>query len=308
MSRGPRAAGHKHLNAVGSLPTAFFCVEKRMGTLYLVATPIGNLEDISARAVRVLGSVSVVACEDTRRTRPLLSHLGISVPTVSYHDHNESSRSKALLERLQGGEDVALVSDAGTPCVADPGYVLVRLCSDEGVPVVSIPGPSAAVVALSASGLPVHAWSFEGFAPRDRKTRRELLERAKNETSTMILYESPKRLLSFLKEALEVLGETRELCVARELTKLHEEYVRGSTREVYDDFSARERIRGEIVVLISGAEEVVEEALDMQRVAALIETLREAGCGDRTIRDALVAAFEVPRKEAYRLALATDDE
>ena len=201
------------------------------GTLYLVATPIGNLEDITLRALRILREAGLVACEDTRQTRKLLDHYGIHKPTVSYHEHNEAVRAPELIETLASGVSVALVSDAGTPLVSDPGYRLVTHAIAKGIRVESLPGPSAALAALAASGLPTDEFHFGGFLPPRSAQRRKTLQRLKDEPATLVFYEAPHRLLDTLADIEEVLGP-RPVVVARELTKLHEEFLRGTAAEL----------------------------------------------------------------------------
>ena len=238
----------------------------KTGTLYVVATPSGNLEDMTARALRVLREADLIACEDTRHTRKLLSHFGIGTSLWAYHDHNEREKAPELLERLKQGRDIALVSDAGTPAIADPGYRLVRLCREQGLPVVAVPGPSALTAALSIAGLPTDRFAFEGFLPSKVKARRELLTALAGEPRTLAFYESPHRLRATLEDVVVVLGAEREIAVARELTKMYEECVRGSAAEVAAKFAASV-IRGEVVLLIAPApaaavsEESVRDAL-----------------------------------------------
>jgi len=218
----------------------------------VVATPIGNLGDVTPRAAEVLGSVGAIASEDTRRTRKLLSHLGIRTPTIAYHEHNEERVGRDVLGRLESGEDVALVSDAGTPLVSDPGYRLVASCVRAGYAVVPLPGACAPVVALSAGGLPPVPFYFGGFLPRRPQARRRKLEELAALNCTLVFFESPHRLAAALRDMLAVLGD-REAVVAREMTKLHEEFARGPLKRVVEEFGARE-IRGEIVVLVAGAD------------------------------------------------------
>jgi 16S rRNA (cytidine1402-2'-O)-methyltransferase len=201
------------------------------GTLYLVATPIGNLADITLRAIEILKSVSLIACEDTRHTRKLLQHYGIETKTVSYHEHNEQERSRQLIETLRDGKDVAVVSDAGTPSISDPGFRLVRAAIENGIQVVPAPGPSALISALIAAGLPTDEFFFGGFLPARSNARRARLNELRSVPGTLIFYEGPHRLAETLTDALEVLGE-REAVVARELTKLHEEIRRGRLSEL----------------------------------------------------------------------------
>lgn len=198
-----------------------------MGRLYLCATPIGNLEDISLRALRILGEVAWIAAEDTRQTMKLLRRYEIATPVISYHEHNEEERATALVERLIAGEDGALVSDAGTPAISDPGYPLVQRAIEAGVPVIPVPGPSAVIAALIVSGLPPHPFYFGGFLPRKKQERQKTLEELRSLSATLVFYEAPHRLAQTLRQAADVLG-ARDAAVARELTKVHEEVRRGS--------------------------------------------------------------------------------
>jgi 16S rRNA (cytidine1402-2'-O)-methyltransferase len=224
------------------------------GHLYLVATPIGNLEDITYRAVRVLGEADLIACEDTRQSRKLLDHYGIQKPTISYHDHNEAERTADLAARLLGGTTIALVTDAGTPLVSDPGYRLVRAAIEQGTPVTALPGPSAALTALAASGLPTDSFHFGGFLPHKPGQRLKALEAIADETATVVFYEAPHRILEALEAIEQVLG-SRPVVVARELTKLHEEFLRGSAAEIRANLAARDSVKGEITVLIGKSTE-----------------------------------------------------
>lgn len=220
------------------------------GRLYVVATPIGNLGDITHRAVDVLRSVDAIASEDTRRTRKLLSHYDVHTPLIAYHEHNEERASRSIVDRILGGQDVALVTDAGTPLISDPGYRLVELAVGEGVGVVPIPGPSATVAALSVSGLPPMPFHFEGFLPRRSGARRTKLEALKGLRGTLVLYVSPHRVAAVLADMLEVLGDRRAV-LARELTKVHEEVLRGTLSELSEAAAGRD-LRGEMVVLVEG--------------------------------------------------------
>ena len=220
-------------------------MSQNRGTLYLVATPIGNLEDVTRRALRVLGEADVVACEDTRRTRTLLEHFGIRARTLSYHEHNERERAEELVRLLEAGGTVALVSDAGTPGINDPGYRVVRACVERNLSVVPVPGPTAFVAALTASGLPTDEFYFGGFLPARSHARRERLAAVKTLRATLVFYETPHRLAHALADAREVLGE-REAAVARELTKMHEEIVRGRLSELAESFAPEGTARGEM--------------------------------------------------------------
>lgn len=222
------------------------------GHLYLVATPIGNLEDITYRAVRTLGEADVIACEDTRQTRKLLDHYGIHKPTVSYHDHNEAERTEDLAARMLAGTTVALVSDAGTPLVSDPGYRLVRAAIEQGTPVTALPGPSAALTALAASGLPTDAFHFGGFLPHKPGQRLKVLEAIAEESATAVFYEAPHRILESLEAIEQALGD-RPVVVARELTKIHEEFLRGTAAEIRAQLAERDAVKGEITLLIGKA-------------------------------------------------------
>ena len=219
--------------------------------LYLVPTPIGNLEDITLRALRILREVDLIACEDTRTSGVLLSHYDIDTPRTSYHDHNETQRAPQLVARMEAGQHVALISDAGAPGISDPGFYLVRACMQAGVPVEALPGPTAFVPALAASGLPSDRFVFEGFLPV-KKGRQTRLKELTEEVRTMIFYESPHRLVKTLRQFEEVFGPERPVAVARELTKKFEEIRRGTLAEVHAYFADQSRVRGELVVVLGG--------------------------------------------------------
>jgi 16S rRNA (cytidine1402-2'-O)-methyltransferase len=223
--------------------------------LYLVGTPIGNLEDITLRALRVLKEVDVIACEDTRQTQKLLNHYAITTRTTSYHEHNEVTKSAELVKQMQEGASVALVTDAGMPGISDPGYRLIALAIQHRIPVVPIPGASAFLTALVASGLPTDSFRFSGFLPAKRGERRAALDAVKASPRTQVFYEAPHRLVESLEDIVEVLGAGREVVIAREVTKLHEEFLRGRAGEVLANLKARESVKGEITLLIGKAEE-----------------------------------------------------
>ena len=223
--------------------------------LYLVATPIGNLEDITFRAVRVLKEVDVIACEDTRQTQKLLNHYGISTRTVSYHEHNEMTRAAELVKEMQEGASVALVTDAGMPGISDPGFRLIVLAIRHHLPVVPVPGPSAFLAALVASGLPTDSFRFSGFLPAKRGERRTALETIQTSPRTQVFYEAPHRLIGALADVCEILGSDRHIVVAREVTKLHEEFLRGRAGDVLEILKSRPAIKGEITLLIGKQEE-----------------------------------------------------
>ena len=223
--------------------------------LYLVATPIGNLEDITLRAVRVLKEVDVIACEDTRQTQKLLNHYGITTRTISYHEHNEITRSAELVKEMQEGASIALVTDAGMPGISDPGFRLISLAIRHHLPVVPIPGASAFLAALVASGLPTDSFRFSGFLPAKRGERRAALEAIRTSPRTQVFYEAPHRIVEALADVVEVLGNARRVVIAREVTKLHEEFLRGRAGEILETLKARDGVKGEITLLIGNAEE-----------------------------------------------------
>src|SRR5437870_5920535 len=241
------------------------------GTLYIVATPIGNLEDITQRALRVLREVDVIACEDTRHTHRLLNHFGIKIKTISYHEHNEKNRAAELCWLLESGKSVAIVSDAGTPLISDPGFRVVIAAIERNIPVVPIPGATAFVAALAASGLPSDQFLFAGFLPARANARRSKLEEVRDLPATLIFYEAPHRIAATLRDALHVLGD-RQAVVARELTKLHEEIIRGRLSELGKQFSEGS-VRGEIVLLISS--EQLDVHLTTEPAAKLLERMAE---------------------------------
>jgi 16S rRNA (cytidine1402-2'-O)-methyltransferase len=222
--------------------------------LYLVATPIGNLEDITLRALRVLKEVDLIACEDTRQTQKLLSHYGIQTRTVSYHEHNEMTKAAELVVDLESGAKIALVTDAGMPGISDPGFRLIALAIRHHVPVVPIPGASAFLAALVASGLPTDSFRFSGFLPAKSGQRRKLFESVRESPRTQVFYEAPHRVLETLADVVEVLGEDRHVVVAREVTKIHEEFLRGRAVEVLEELKGRGDVKGEITLLIGKAE------------------------------------------------------
>ncbi|HEV7892627.1 MAG TPA: 16S rRNA (cytidine(1402)-2'-O)-methyltransferase [Pyrinomonadaceae bacterium] len=273
------------------------------GTLYLVATPIGNLEDVTRRALRVLAEADVVACEDTRHTRQLLEHFGVRARTISYHEHNERERAEELARMLEEGATVALVSDAGTPGINDPGYRLVRACVERGLRVVPVPGPTAFVAALTASGLPTDEFYFGGFLPARAHARRQRLEAVRDLGATLVFYETPHRIAQALADAREVLGE-REAAVARELTKLHEEVLRGRLSELAARFGDGDSARGEMVLVID--REVIKEEEEDARspsplsVAERVAALEAEGLDPRAALKRAARDLGLSRDEAYR--------
>jgi 16S rRNA (cytidine1402-2'-O)-methyltransferase len=276
-----------------------------MPTLYLVSTPIGNLGDLTARAGDVLAEVDRILAEDTRRTRTLLSRLGLRTPMTSLHAHNEASRTALILKWLSAGEDLALVSDAGTPLVSDPGSRVVRAVIEAGFRVVPIPGPSAVMAALVASGLPFHRFTFLGFLPRKGRERRTLLDRMASAEETWVLFESPERLGGLLADLEMACGADRRACVAREVTKLHEEFIRGDLAELREWLGAHPA-RGEITLVVGGAPEgayAAEAARESEEAAeSLACELLEEGLSPSRVAKELTARLGLPRNRAYRLA------
>ena len=269
------------------------------GVLYIVATPIGNLEDITLRALRILKEVHLIAAEDTRHTRTLLDRYGVARPVTSYHEHNEKTKARALVERLKRGQSIALVSDAGTPLLSDPGYRLVREAIKAAIPVVPLPGPSAMTALLSVSGLATDRFVFEGFLPARRRERRERLGALREEKRTMVFYEAPHRLKESLGDLLEILGD-REAVMGREITKIHEEFLRGRLSEMRARVES-EKPRGEITLAVGGSEG--EAAPAQELITAEIEQLRKKGLRVKEIAELLGEKFSRPKREIYRLAL-----
>jgi 16S rRNA (cytidine1402-2'-O)-methyltransferase len=269
------------------------------GILYIVATPIGNLEDITLRALRVLKEVDVVAAEDTRHTQILLSRHDIHTPLTSYHEHNEKTKAQELVTRLARGQNVALVSDAGTPAISDPGFRLVVQAIRAGVRIIPIPGASALTAVLSASGLPTDRFVFEGFLPAKKSQRREKLQTLRDETRTLIFYEAPHRLKEALDDIHELLGN-REAVLAREVSKIHEEFLRGPVSELVRTLGGGE-MRGEVTLIISGSSGAPDVSED--RLKAEIRELKGKGLRVKEIAEVLGEKFGYPKKEIYRLAL-----
>ena len=268
------------------------------GTLYLVSTPIGNLEDITFRAVRTLREANLIACEDTRHTAKLLQHYGIDRPTISYHEHNESERSLALLDRLQNGETIAVVSDAGTPLISDPGYRLVSAATQAGINVIAVPGASALLTALAASGLPTDEFHFAGFLPPKTGQRRKELERLADLNCTVVVYEAPHRIVDALEDIGEVYADA-PVVVTRELTKMHEEYLRGTADSILLDLNARPSIKGEMTIVIgrrvavqTDSRSIPDAVADhmrqgLSRMDALKAVARERGLSKREVYAAM---------------------
>lgn len=273
----------------------------QLGTLYVVGTPIGNLEDITFRAVRILQTVDIIAAEDTRHTGKLLQHLKIATPQLSYHEHNSSQRIPELLGKLSQGKAIALVSDAGIPLISDPGYELVQACIEAGIPVVPVPGASAAITALSAAGLATDRFVFEGFLPSKGSDRKERLEVLQTESRTIILYESPHRLRQTLQDLADFWDGDRQIVLARELTKLHEEFWRGTIGEAMFRYSQREP-QGEFTIVIAGAQ-LEKPHLSEEALKAELQQLMNQGISRSQASRQLAKATSFPRRHIYQLAL-----
>jgi 16S rRNA (cytidine1402-2'-O)-methyltransferase len=267
--------------------------------LYLVATPIGNLEDITLRALRVLRDADLIACEDTRHTRKLLNHFAIATPTLSYHEHNEAGRAAELVEKLKQNARIALVSDAGMPAISDPGFRVIGLAVESGIRVIPVPGASAFVSALAASGLPADSFCFHGFLPAKAGARRSVLESVKASSRADIFYEAPHRLLESLHDIQDVLGPERELVIARELTKVHEEFLRGSAGELSQALKARD-IKGEITLIIGKASAAAKQAGQMNLEARVDELMREQQLDEKAALKKLARETGLSKSELYR--------
>jgi 16S rRNA (cytidine1402-2'-O)-methyltransferase len=268
--------------------------------LYLVATPIGNLEDITLRAIRVLKQADLIACEDTRQTQKLLNHYGIDSPTISYHEHNEAERAAELVERLAQGSRVAMVSDAGMPGISDPGFRLVSMAIERGIPVIPIPGATAFVSAVVASGLPPEVFSFRGFLPPKSSARRRELEQTRNSRQTEIFYEAPHRILAALEDVLAALGPRRRIVVGRELTKIHEEFLRGTAGEVLDIVKGRGEMKGEIVLIIGPADEAENAVPTISIRARVGQLMREEHLDEKAALKKVAKERGISKSAAYR--------
>ncbi|WP_024850561.1 16S rRNA (cytidine(1402)-2'-O)-methyltransferase [Hydrogenovibrio kuenenii] len=272
------------------------------GKLFIVATPIGNLKDITLRALEILETVDWIACEDTRHSRRLLQHFGINKPLVSLHDHNEQHKKLELIAKLQAGEKGALISDAGTPLISDPGYHLVSYLRENDVAVEPVPGPSALVTALSAAGMPTDRFTFEGFLPAKEQKRLNALQILQNETRTMIFYESPHRLMDSLSSMASIFGVERKVTVAKELTKQFERFVSGNFEEVVEQFEMNsDWVRGEFVVIVSGDSGVVSEQEDYD---GLVKILLSQNLPVKQISEIVGEFYSVPKKAVYQRVLS----
>lgn len=268
--------------------------------LYLVATPIGNLEDITLRALRVLKQADLIACEDTRQTQKLLNHFGIENPTISYHEHNEASRAADLIERLAQGARIAVVSDAGMPGISDPGFRLVSLAIEHGIPVMPVPGPAAFVTALVASGLPAASFAFRGFLPPKIGARRRVLGRVKESLQTQVFYEAPHRIREALEDVVTMLGPQRRVAIAREMTKIHEEFLRGNAAEILETVTGRGELKGEIVLLIGPAVEGGAPAASTSVRDRVAQLMREEKLDEKAALKRVAKERGISKSEAYR--------
>ena len=277
------------------------------GMLYLVPTPIGNLGDISIRCRQTLEQADFIAAEDTRVTLKLLNHLGIKKPLVSYYEHNKDFKGNVILDRILAGETCALVSDAGSPAISDPGEDLVKQCAHAGITVCAIPGPCAVITALSISGQATGRFCFEGFLSTAKKSRREHLESLVSETRTMVFYEAPHKLLSTLEDMAEVFGADRPISLCRELTKLHEEVVRTTLGEAIEKYTEQPP-KGEFVLVIAGAPEVVKEVATADEAAARVKQLMDTGISRKDAIKQTAKELNLPKNVVYDAALTLDAE
>jgi 16S rRNA (cytidine1402-2'-O)-methyltransferase len=279
-------------------------MEIKPGTLYIVGTPIGNLEDMTFRAIQILQNVDLIAAEDTRHTGKLLQHFQIKTPQISYHEHNSSSRVPELLEKLTAGNAIALVSDAGMPGISDPGYELIKACIDSSILVIPIPGVSAVITALSASGLPTDKFVFEGFLPPKSHQRREQLEVLKTETHTLIFYESPHRLRATLQDFAEVLGMERKIVLGRELTKFYEQFWRGTIGDACKYYQEKEP-QGEFTIVVAGLEANKPQLSDEEIVGELKKIMSQKVSRSQASRQ-LANLTSINRRYIYQIALAIE--
>jgi 16S rRNA (cytidine1402-2'-O)-methyltransferase len=274
------------------------------GVLYIVATPIGNLEDITLRALRILKEVDLIAAEDTRHARILLSHYDIRTPLTSYHEHNERAKAGPLVQQLLGGQNLALISDAGTPAISDPGYRLVFEAIAAGIRVIPVPGPSALATALSASGLPTGRFAFEGFLPAKKQERKGKLKGLARDPRTLVFYEAPHRLKESLRDMLDILGD-RQVAIGREISKIHEEFLRGSISATLAQLAGREA-RGEITVIVHGC--TAEAQISQEDIGVEMRRLMDGGMSVKSIAELLTERHQVSKREIYQMALKLKSE
>ncbi|NOX35231.1 MAG: 16S rRNA (cytidine(1402)-2'-O)-methyltransferase [Deltaproteobacteria bacterium] len=275
--------------------------QKKSGTLYVVATPIGNLEDITFRAVKTLKQVDLIAAEDTRHSKKLLSHYDIRTKLISCHEHNEAIKAPKIISHLKNGLNIALISDAGTPSISDPGYQLVTAVAKEHISVIPIPGCSAAIAGLSVSGLATDAFLFLGFLPKKQQKQKKALEVLKNETPTLIFYESPRRIKNLITNMLNVLGD-KKACLAREITKLHEEHIRGNLSEILKTLEERKKIKGECTLLVQGGAE--KKAINQEELKKIIfERLPANNLGTSGLAGQISKEYSLSKSQVYDIIL-----
>jgi 16S rRNA (cytidine1402-2'-O)-methyltransferase len=266
------------------------------GTLYIVATPLGNLEDMTFRAVRILKEADLIAAEDTRYSKRLLNHYGIDTGMISCHEHNEAKKSVQLIEALKAGKTIALISDAGTPLISDPGYSLVKAAAEQNIPIIPIPGCNAAIAGLSVAGLPTDSFLFCGFLPKKQQKRSLALEGLKQEKATLIFYESPKRICAMLQQAVPILGD-RRACLAREITKMHEEYLRGTLGEIGATLELRPQVKGECVLFVPGAPP--PPPMTSEHLEKLILSKQNENKGTADLARQISKDCHLPKKQVY---------
>jgi len=274
------------------------------GKLYLVSTPLGNLEDITIRALNVLRKVDIIACEDTRHAKKLLFRYGIKTATTSYFEHNEEEKSRTLVSSIKEGKDVAVISDAGTPAISDPGYKLVNLCIENEIEIISIPGPSSVIAALTSSGLPTDSFYFIGFLPRGRKKVTDLMNGIYEYSSTIIFFDSPRRIIKNLGFIHDSLGD-RKAAVCREMTKLHEEVIRGTITQIIKKLEQRDSVKGEITVIMEGKKEVRSDKSedDLEDICNRLKSLKKLGLSMKDSVKVVNEEFDIPKKKIYDVAL-----
>lgn len=279
-------------------------MENKVGKLYIVSTPIGNMQDMTFRAIEVLKSVDLVAAEDTRRTRELLNHFDIDTKITSYHEHNKYDKAKDIVDMIKEGKDVAVVTDAGTPIVSDPGSVLVKFAVEENIEIIAVPGCCAAINALVLSGLDSDSFVFVGFLKDDNKKRKEQLENLKSETRTMVFYISPHDILKDLKQLIEVFGEERNASLSREMTKVHEETVRGTLKEIHKVFESRD-IKGEFVLVVSGMDKDLLKSSEVEKWMSIsveehYQKYIDEGMSDKDAMKKVASDRNVDKREIYK--------
>ncbi|RLC17594.1 MAG: 16S rRNA (cytidine(1402)-2'-O)-methyltransferase [Deltaproteobacteria bacterium] len=276
------------------------------GTLYIVATPVGNLEDITFRAVKILNQVDLIAAEDTRHSKKLLSHYEIHTKLISCHEHNEAAKTPQLITHLKNGLDIALISDAGTPSISDPGYKLVTAVAKEKLSIIPIPGCSAAIAGLSVSGLPTDSFLFLGFLPKKQQKQKQILKDLKNQTPTLIFYESPKRIKTLINNMLNTLGD-RKACLAREITKLHEEYIRGDLSDILLSLEKKEAIKGECSLFVQGqTEEKIIDKKELEKI--ILARISATDLGTSGLAKQISKEFNLSKKQVYDMIIKLNQE